>query len=473
MTMPASAPAPSRGPTGQEILQNMDGRIRDLEQNQGSTASSQGSATQREPRSNPMPATITISKNGKAKVYEIIIKSHGEQKNATSDVSQRFATLFGMTLQYGIAALLHQHDELKEEDIKLKHVKIKKKAGDDGELFLRYKDKENGKKYKVQITDDLKIKGNVDEGRIAKDTVSQRDLDTAYKTHEAAIEIIEKDLSYGSKENNQVGNYTLKIPNSLSRCAEEFLDKADNKHVKDLKSRGNDASSNGGIAKKIKEKKAKEISDDDELGKSGRTSTKTKGAKDANTEEKKASDPKLKSPVKADALDERLNPLTISKEENRISKIPDIRKEDLGLNWKNYLLRGILTKPRNASKTLKRRSVKPKEFEDEKAIEILSKFIKNEPLSLDSFNDDNGEKVFLKRLLLLLNAYADKEGINEYDENTLKARFGWIATSSKLFFQVSQAAQDNYILGLGKNAQNIFNFINPLLEKIKTNKSLE
>ncbi|KKK65852.1 hypothetical protein LCGC14_2969980, partial [marine sediment metagenome] len=114
MTMPASAPAPSRGPTGQEILQNMDGRIRDLEQNQGSTASSQGSATQREPRSNPMPATITISKNGKAKVYEIIIKSHGEQKNATSDVSQRFATLFGMTLQYGIAALLHQHDELKE-----------------------------------------------------------------------------------------------------------------------------------------------------------------------------------------------------------------------------------------------------------------------------------------------------------------------------------------------------------------------
>ncbi|KKK74610.1 hypothetical protein LCGC14_2882060, partial [marine sediment metagenome] len=237
-----------------------------------------------------------------------------------------------------------------------------------------------------------------------------------------------------------------------------------------------DASSNGGISKKTEEKKPNSSSPEEKPHKDSALDEKAPKAskkEDDKVEEEKASDPKLKSPVKADALDERLNPLTISKEENRISKIPDIRKEDLGLNWKNYLLRGILTKPRNASKTLKRRSVKPKEFEDEKAIEILSKFIKNKPLSLDSFNDDNGEKVFLKRLLLLLNAYADKEGINEYDENTLKARFGWIATSSKLFFQVSQAAQDNYILGLGKNAQNIFNFINPLLAKIKTNKSLE
>ncbi|NGX32704.1 MAG: hypothetical protein K1060chlam4_00754, partial [Candidatus Anoxychlamydiales bacterium] len=118
-------------------------------QNKDTPAASLDAAKIEPSRPDSKPARVSL--NGKE--YQIIIKRPGSDNNKLAPgVSQEFATLFGTTLKYGLAALCHQHN-LNEKEIKLKYVKIKKKL--DGELFLTYKDKSN--KYKIKITNALKI----------------------------------------------------------------------------------------------------------------------------------------------------------------------------------------------------------------------------------------------------------------------------------------------------------------------------
>ncbi|NGX52657.1 MAG: hypothetical protein KR126chlam5_00960, partial [Candidatus Anoxychlamydiales bacterium] len=58
--------------------------------------------------SSPPPKLSRVSLNGKQ--YQIIIKRPGSNNtDLAPGVSQKFATLFGTTLKYGLAALCHQH----------------------------------------------------------------------------------------------------------------------------------------------------------------------------------------------------------------------------------------------------------------------------------------------------------------------------------------------------------------------------
>ncbi len=360
-----------------------------------------------EPRSEPKPAIIEL--NGKK--YEIIIKNHGRHQNPSPGVSQKFATLFGMTLKYSIAALQYQH---KLKKIKLENIKIEKKVGEDGKLFLKYSDA--GQKYTLEITNDLEISKTSDKEMVER---WQKNANTAKKTYEAAIECLNSTELTSKEQANITGLYELKVddPDSLlSQNAKNYYDKnkIEPKSSKTLKSTKN---------KSLKEKN--DGSDGSKINISSSKDHPLQEKEDTNRSlNPKHTNSTVSTTSKINAQNLEQESFKVTEEEKNLSNIPDrsINNDGENPNWKNYLLNGTLPKPNPISQRKLQlhqkpsdkiqRSVEPVTFTIKEAKEILNKILNNKSSSLTE-----KEKIFIKRIILLSLAFQSKKNEGPYDLN--------------------------------------------------------
>ncbi|NGX44048.1 MAG: hypothetical protein K1060chlam3_00206 [Candidatus Anoxychlamydiales bacterium] len=412
--------------------------------------------------SSPPPKLSRVSLNGKQ--YQIIIKRPGSNNtDLAPGVSQKFATLFGTTLKYGLAALCHQHN-LKENDIKLKYVKIKKKL--DGDLFLTYKDKDKNNKYKIKITNDLKIKGSdkdIVETQIAEE--KPKDVNTAYKTFEKAIETFDTTATGGDATNNSIiGLYELTIDaNCLSTSVKESYDPKNKIPSKPLRSNSNASqekhSTTPGVAGEEKlEKKEDAVMDSSSKKEDAVIDSSSKslesGTPDPSSSSSPSSPPVLpasssssssSSPVASPTAtrpSEEANPLKVSEEEKDFLKIP-FSTTDSSKNptWKEYLLKGTLGGEGTLPPDRKHieRTVKPTTFTKDEAKAIVIKIIKNE-----SSNElTPKENVFLKRFLLQLLADKLSEKVKVSQENRIKTLLNWTITEFGWEFDATVLLDNN------------------------------
>ncbi|NGX49214.1 MAG: hypothetical protein K940chlam5_00810 [Candidatus Anoxychlamydiales bacterium] len=475
-----STPSPTGGPppyqpTQGEIqlsrqIQGLQQKIETLENAPGkhSPASSQDAAKIEPSRPDSKPARVSL--NGKE--YQIIIKRPGSDNNKLAPgVSQKFATLFGTTLKYGLAALCHQHN-LNETEIKLKYVKIKKKL--DGDLFLTYKDK-NGK-YKVRITNDLRVKRS-DKDEIINNSPEEKreNVNTAYKTFERAIETFEAADTGGAATNNSIiGFYELNFDmNCLSKKVKEFYDPeskdkipskplgsksnkppetvpSDETAKREIKKVNKDSTEVDGKRENPEVKEDQAIEKDSEIEEDREEDVERGSASPAEIEEEERaaaekgskkpssktsssassnSPPELAKAKKTTKPNELANPLEVSEEETDLSKIP-FKSTDAYKNssWKNYLLMGTLGAEGllEVNRTSVERTVSPVEFTSEEAKKILEKIILAKPLNKAS--EEDKEKVFLKRFLLHCLAYQKYEANQarvQTIEEAIQSRLKW------------------------------------------------
>jgi len=420
-----------------QILEAFDTRLRNLEQNREQNQGSSGSlspdkSSQISPRQKPKHARVYF----KGKEYIINVTLYGNSDNNPSPgLSQKFATLYGMTLQYGLAALMHQHN-LKEEDINLKYVKIKKKTNN--EIYLIYANPKKKQKYKVKIDNHLDITKTEDKEKIINDSPDLKGLDTAYKTHEAAISCLEETGDLGDEKNNPIGKHNLDIPSNefFSPNAKAYYDpnnKETKFETKPLKSRTSKKPTTTSPSPSKKSKTAEDTSEsvdavgDDQIVPRGPASgdfkenEATEGSVDPKEAAAKAKKPRsnktsttkeLKALVKEGALDETEE---LSKEESIIKNIPAYTRDDDAHgnrhSWIEYLLKGILTYPASGNNydlrnnDLVEREINPLIFNKEEVKEILFKIFHQKASERDKLKET--EKIFLKRFVLVIIAGAE------------------------------------------------------------------
>jgi len=410
-----NTPLPPQGESRlPQILENFDQRLNNLEQNQNATSSSSLSPDKSDQiTSHPDPKPARVCFNNKE--YIINVKLAGKDNNNPSPAqSQKFATLYGITLQYGLAALMYQHN-LKEEDINLKYVKIKKKTNDN--IYLIYANPKKEYRYKLKIDNHLDITKTEDKEKITQDAPDQKSLDTAYKTHQAAISCLkDQTTDIGDAENTPIGKYTIAIFSKefLSQNVKTYYDpnsKENKFYPKPLKSKASKNAATTAINENNDHSKSVEKSD--KTGTSLPFSNSEAAAETNSTVIQKDPKMELKALVKKDALEETEN-LSKEESESKAENIPSYTRDDDAQenrhSWIEYLLNGILTSPASGTNyhlrnNLVEREVNPLIFNKEKVKEILFNIF-----SLNIINLDKKDKIFLKRLLLIIIAEAkDRE----------------------------------------------------------------